>query len=98
MMFMNDYDIDNATCRFNPDTAKGKAARILAAHRDAVDANSDGWAHWRAPVQAAKRLMELLQGPPISETTAAAMLKRALPPIKAFYTKHPTIPRPEVLK
>lgn len=49
MMFMSDYDIDNATCRFNP-------------------------------------------------TTATAMLKRALPPIKAFYTKHPTIPRPEVLK
>jgi hypothetical protein len=98
MNFMNSMEIECAVTRFAVDTARGKAARLLRAHMDAVDSNSDGWAYWRAPVLAAKRLMELVQAPStISEVTAAECLKRALPPLRAFYTKHPQLPRPESL-
>jgi hypothetical protein len=95
---MNDYDIDNAFHRASRDSVKRKAIRILINHKDIVNNNSDGWAYWKAPVQAAQKLMQLIKGPnTISEVTAAECLKIALRPIKSFYTKHPQLPRPEGL-
>ena len=97
MLFMNDSDIYQASKRFELDSAKHHAVEILQAHIEVINANSDGWAYWRPPVVAAKRLMELIKGPPVSETTAAECLKRALCPLRTFYTKHPTLPRPSIL-
>jgi len=97
MIYMNDYDIDNAFHRASHDSVKRKAIRILLNHKDIVDNNSDGWAYWKAPVQAAQKLMQLIKGPSTSllELTAAEKsLKLALRPIKSFYTKHPQLPRP----
>lgn len=98
MLFMNDHDIHNATTRFPVNSVKHKAVTILQAHKQVVDENSDGWAYWKPPVQAARKLMELIQGPStVSELTQAECLKLALRPIKAFYTKHPQLPRPKEL-
>lgn len=99
MLYMNDYDIDCAEIRHNdPHTAKGKAVKLLREHKNIVDNNSDGWAHWAPPLHAAKRLMELIQGPKsVSETTAEECLKLALRPLKSFYTRHPQLPRPSLL-
>jgi hypothetical protein len=99
MKFMNQYEIDHAVARTNQCDARGKAARLLYAHADVIGYHSDGWAHWRAPMLAARRLMEVVQAPPgCSELTLSESLRMALSPLKAFYTKHPQIPRPEILQ
>lgn len=96
MLYMNQGEIEMAFHRFPTGSVKSKAVKILIAHMETVNENSDGWAYWKAPVNAAKRLMELIQGPnTVSELTQAECLKLALRPLKSFYTKHPTIPRPE---
>ncbi len=83
MLFMNRWDIDEAVARHDSTTYQGKAARFLQAFRDEVDANSDGWAYWKAPVLAAKKMQELASGMiPACESN----YKAALTPIKRFYT------------
>lgn len=83
MLYMNDYDIFQAQQRANTPVLR-KAVQFLAAFKEQVDANSDGWAYWHAPVAAAKKLMELIQGKvPATE----ANFKAAMTPIKSFYTK-----------
>jgi hypothetical protein len=62
MLYMNDYDIMNAQQRFASHPVLGKAVQFLAAFKEQVDNCSDGWAYWKCPVQAAKKLMELIQG------------------------------------
>jgi hypothetical protein len=97
MFYMNDFDISNASQRYTSGV-RAQAIKILQAHVDVVNSNSDGWTYWKPPVAAARKLMELIMGPPsISEVTAAECLKLALRPIKAFYTKHPMLPRPVLL-
>jgi hypothetical protein len=89
MLFMNDWDIQRAVDQGRG--LRGEAARILYAHRNVINANSDGWAYWQPPVRAAKKLMELIQSP--AEPTERG-LKAALVPIKSFYSRHPDLPRP----
>jgi hypothetical protein len=98
MLFMNDWDIENAMRRFHPDETPNLAtgAHILAALANWTDHNSDGWCYWPKPVRAAKSLMTLLQAgeeryrnayyDEVADATAAE-LKRALSPIKAFLTR-----------
>lgn len=94
MLYMNDFDIFEASRR-HTSGIKAKAVKILIAHVEMTNSNSDGWAYWKPPVQAARKLMELIQGPStVSETTATECLKLAMRPIRAFYTKHPQLPRP----
>lgn len=88
MLFMNEYEIDEAVRRYAPDTTQGRGARFLAAYRDEVNAHSDGWPYWSAPVRAAAKLMRLLtwkreQANDVTETE----LHKALTPIKSFYTR-----------
>ena len=98
MIFMNDYDIAIAEQRVKPGTVKAMALQILKDHMEVINSNSDGWAYWSAPTKAAKRLMELIQGPnTVSELTASQCLKTAVKPLRAFYTKHPELPRPVYL-
>lgn len=61
----------------------GPAARFLQAFMEEVNAHSDGWAYWRPPVQAAARLMTLIQQGKATE----ADLKRSLTPIRVFMTR-----------
>jgi hypothetical protein len=84
MIYMNRYDIDNAVQQYGKDTVLGKAARFLADYRVEVDANSDGWAYWHAPVKAASKLIQMFDHPTLA---TEAEFKRALTPIRSFYTK-----------
>lgn len=86
MLYMNDYDIDLAIQRHPAHTAAGRAARLLANFREQVNSVSDGWAYWRAPLLAARRMMELAQRPPIDPGTDADY-RAALTPIRAFMTR-----------
>ena len=96
MKYMNDYDIDQAEQRYCNDPVLSKAVAFLAAFRDEVNSHSDGWAYWRPPVQAAAKLMTLIEDcnvttwkPGRVETKEATFfdLHKALTPIKAFYTR-----------
>jgi hypothetical protein len=96
---MNDYDIYRAVEQHqDPESARAKALKILVAHKQVVDIHSDGWAYWQPPVRAAKQLMELIQDRGVvTESMAHYRLKKALAPLRAFYTKHRQLPRPEGL-
>jgi hypothetical protein len=82
---MNQMDIDEAVIRNQQQPVLGKAAQFLASFRDEVDAHSDGWPYWQAPIKAAEKLMQLLQAR--NPNTTMAEFKKALTPIKSFYTR-----------
>jgi hypothetical protein len=84
MMYMNDYEIERAVRRYEGHPVLGKATAFLLAFMHEVNAHSDGWAYWRPPVESAKKLMMLIQSP---DTASEAALKKAIAPIKAFYTR-----------
>lgn len=101
MLFMNEYDIEDALRRVNPDTEPVLAEAVIALANLAAwtNNNSDGWAYWPKPCRAAKALQEAIQAhqrweraayqgrrDPADEITPAA-LKKALSPIKAFLTR-----------
>lgn len=83
MLYMNDYDIHLAKQRHGAHPVIGKAIAILEALIEQTNAHSDGWAHWKKPCAAARKLQELIQRGEGGEGD----LKVALRPIKAFYTK-----------
>lgn len=83
MNYMNDFDIARALTT-NRHVVLNKAARFLEAFKWQVDANSDGWAYWNAPVAAANKLMELIQG---KVEPTEANYQKALTPIKTFMTR-----------
>jgi hypothetical protein len=85
MMYMNDYEIERDARRYADHPVLGKATAFLWAFMGEVNAHSDGWAYWRLPVEAAKKLMALIQSGPDKATEAA--LKQAITPIKSFYTR-----------
>lgn len=98
MKFMNEYDIEDAVRKFDADPVLGPAARFLDAYKNEVNAHSDGWPYWSAPVKAAGKLIELLDGHRMSGMGAyprlprptEADIKRTLTPIKVFMTKRGT--------
>lgn len=95
MMYMNDWDIDQSVRRHKGHPVLGPATQTLASLRDAANANSDGWAYWPKPARAAKKLMELIQGPEglayyyddERPDATPAKLRAAYAPIKAFRTR-----------
>jgi hypothetical protein len=80
---MNRWDIDQSVDRFRNHPVLGKATKFLADFRDEVDSHSDGWCHWPLPCRAAKNLQSLIQS---GDATEAAF-KKAIVPIKSFYTR-----------
>lgn len=88
MMFMNRFDIEEAYMRYmGQSPVLSDAVRILKTLMDETDAHSDGWAYWSKPVQAAKKLQELIQAGTAGKPTPAK-LRAACAPIKSFYTRH----------
>jgi hypothetical protein len=94
-MWMNEGEIEQAVERFKSHPVLGKGARFLSAFQDEVNEHSDGWAYWKLPAKAAEKLVALLHGhlyggmgayPRLPEPTDAD-LKKAIAPIKAFYTR-----------
>lgn len=97
MLYMNDYDIEMARRLARREDAPVIAAgvEILDRLRDWTDRNSDGWAYWRKPVQAASKLMTLIQDWEESardwrggaDDVSGAQLQATLRPIKSFLTR-----------
>lgn len=95
MLFMNDWDIENALRRVQPDTQPNLTSAVVALANLAAwaNANSDGWHSWPKPCRAAKALQTLIQGAEKAyrsgsdEDVTAADVKKALAPVKAFLTR-----------
>jgi hypothetical protein len=94
IVFMNEYEIDEAARRYADDPILGKASRFLQEFRDEVNAHSDGWAYWKPAITSAGKLMALIQsvqGSPewdgIDEQAKGKMFLKALTPIKCFMTR-----------
>lgn len=92
MLFMNEYEIDDAVRRFSraddtPNLLAG--AKTLARLRDWTNRNSDGWPYWSKPCRSAERLQTLLQAADRFDPTdcTEAELKRAYVPIKTMLTR-----------
>lgn len=91
MKYWNEYDIERAIgVSTNPDRPNRLTGILYMARlMNWTNANSDGWAYWRKPVNAAQRLMELLdsgdQWDP--EDVELKELRKACTPIKAFLTR-----------
>jgi hypothetical protein len=83
MKYMNEFDIDLARTRNVNHPVLSRATRFLGLFREEVNQHSDGWAYWRPPVQAAAKLMTLIEGQDATE----AQFRAALTPIKSFYTR-----------
>jgi hypothetical protein len=86
MQFMNEDEIDIAVRRYRGHPVLAIATRFLRAFKDEVNGHSDGWSYWVPPVRAARMLIELIR----RGTGTEADLRRALAPIKAFYTRRGT--------
>lgn len=92
MMWMNEYEVEDAVLRFGVDGRTpnlGKAARNLMNLMHWTNRNSDGWPYWAKPARAAKQLMTLLQSVDRWEPqdVTEAEVKKALVPVKAFLTR-----------
>ena len=93
MLFMNEYEIEDALRRYEGHPVLGPATRTLSNMCDAVNRNSDGWPYWSKPVRSAKKLQELIQGERLSRfdderaDATVARLKAAYTPIKSFRTQ-----------
>jgi len=94
MLYMNEYEVEEARARYASHPVLGPATRTLANLVDWTNRNSDGWAYWPKPVRAAERLQQLIQGkvPESRWDTERAdatpeALKAALRPVKAFRTR-----------
>lgn len=86
MRFMNYCDMVTAHRRAvaSKDPVRAVAAQFIMQLAEETDAHSDGWAHWPAPCNAAQRMIALADGRTPSSPEA---FKRALAPVKAFYTR-----------
>lgn len=100
MRFMNEYAITSSAERWEDHPVLGPATKTLASLMDAVNRNSDGWAYWGPPVQAAARLMELVERDGTARylfdreraDTTEAELRKAYTQLKRFRAKHPGVP------
>jgi hypothetical protein len=94
ILFMNEYEIDEAARCYADDPVLGKASRFLQEFKDQVNAHSDGWAYWKPAMTSAGKLMTLIgsvrgnhEWDGIDEQTKEKMFLKALIPIKCFMTR-----------
>jgi hypothetical protein len=84
MLFMNEWEIDEAVHRHRGHPVLSRATRFLSEFRNEVNSHSDGWPYWPLPAHAAKQLMALIRHP---ETVDEDRFRVALAPIRSFYTR-----------
>lgn len=96
-MWLNEMDVEDSVRRagmYDMPVAE-EGARRLRNFMDWVNENSDGWAYWRKPQAASKKLSTALyvrffgrrdQAP--REDITPEELKAALTPIKSLLTRH----------
>lgn len=92
MLFMNEYDVQDAVIRFATDSSTpnlGTVALALDRLVSWTNSNSDGWAYWPKPCRAAKSLQQLLQSADRydPQDVTEAEVRRALAPVRAFLTR-----------
>lgn len=93
MLFMNEWDIENALDRHRLHPALGPATRFLSDFRIEANQHSDGWHSWPLPARAAKQLMTLIQRGNAHQRdfrvpdVTMAEVQKALIPIKSFMTR-----------
>ncbi len=61
VVFMNEYEIDEAARCYAHDPILGKASRFLQEFKNEVNAHSDGWAYWKPAMTSAGKLMTLIR-------------------------------------
>ncbi len=88
-MNRNDIEILNRNQHACPNVRKG--VRLLYRLMQAVDAQSDGWPYWKAPAEAADKLMDLIRTAgniwyDTRGTITDAQLKAAITPIRRMVT------------
>lgn len=101
MLFMNEFDIENAVRRFDHtcETTPNRAtlALIVSALAEWANYNSDGWAYWPKPARAAAKAMSQVY--PVtnadvqrmeSKDCTAAEFNAATRPITSFLTRQGT--------
>lgn len=99
-MSMNQYDVEDAMQWFDEEEQANliHGARVLYRLMRWTNSCSDGWAYWRKPSAAAKKLMGLLEAGregnrrnygDLTDCTEAE-LKAAFTPIKSFLTRNGT--------
>lgn len=91
-MWMNQPEIEWAAQRHHDCPNVRKGVHLLLRLMQAVNEQSDGWPYWKAPSQAADKLMELLHTAGNLDhgthgTISAADLRKAITPIKAMVTR-----------
>ena len=92
---MDEYDIEQAVERWRDHPLLGPASRTLAALAAWADDGKDGWMTWPLPMNAAQRLMELIerdgrrryQADRVRADVTVEELKKAYTPIKGLRTK-----------
>ena len=96
MKHMNDCDIHMAQYRFTHGHTPYRAALVFTVVelRNWADNNSDGWAYWCKPVQAAQRAISHIASTTNEENDRRARedispeeFKAAIRPIKSFLTR-----------
>jgi hypothetical protein len=93
MLFMNQWEVEEARERYASHAILGPATTTLYNLMRWANANSDGWAYWPKPTRAAAQLMELVQNHTRDlrrdghASVSTDDLKRAYRPIKAFRTR-----------
>ena len=97
MLFMNEWDIEQAVSLHRNHPILSKATKLLQDLMNLTNQVSDGWPYWSKPCRAARKLQELIQAndprtkkwdaPEVTE----ADLKRAVAPIKTLLTKEAAV-------
>src|SRR4051794_2554949 len=94
MLFMNEWEVQEAENRYRNHAVLGPATRTLRALVDWTNRNSDGWPYWAKPCRAARALQELIGNTrtylddPDRESVTVDELKRAYRPLRSFTTRH----------
>jgi hypothetical protein len=101
MHYVNDYDLDTSTRMHAGNRVVEPAIAQVRALMDYANCNSDGWAYWRKPCQAAQRLITLIETADrawrncgMTSYPVEAELRKALVPVKAFRTRELAAGRP----
>jgi hypothetical protein len=88
-MFMNHFDIQQAISRHTQNSQPNRlgAALVVSHLAEWADDNSDGWAYWPKPRQAAARLTDIADRWNADSDVTDADLAAAVKPVKAFLTR-----------
>lgn len=96
MLYMNDWDLDNARHRYGRGKTPNRLALVMVVDnlREWANENSDGWAYWPLPCRAAKNAMELIQSTAYPEyerrqheDITDEEMHAAVRPIKSFLSR-----------